>query len=279
MGGIVCILVLPLQALCRYLPVPSCFVLARLFHYLMLRATGFRLKIWGKPSSAARTLFVANHTTYVDIIVIGSLVHAAFVAKKEVASYPLFGWMSKLQKTSFVERRRDCVASQYKDMQSRLLNGESLILFPEGTTSDGRRVLPFRSSLFAAVFPPSEEPVSIYVQPVTIAYTRIDGMPITHALKPLISCYGDMNMARHACTTLGLGYIDVDVIFHQPIEVLPSFNRKQLAKICWECVESGRHDAFYDRQALQRFQFCEEGKADREAEPDSSVTKPPVTRQ
>src|SRR5262249_5248396 len=149
------------------------FAVTRFFHRLLLVVLGFRVRVRGSMATGAPVLFVSNHASYLDIPVLGSLIPASFVAKSEVARWPLFGVMAKLQRTVFIERRAERAGEHRDDLQKRLLEGGSVILFPEGTSSEGLTALPFKSSLFAAV--ENAGPSSnILVQPVSITCTGLD---------------------------------------------------------------------------------------------------------
>ena len=183
-------------------------------------------------------LFACNHTSYTDIAILGSLLPASFVAKAEVAGWPLFGILAKLQRTVFVARRGARAAEQRDEMIRRLERGDNLILFPEGTSSDGNAVLPFKSALFSvAQVKPNGRPLR--VQPVSVAYTRLDGMPVGRALRPYFAWYGDMTLAPHFWQVAGLGPATVDVVFHEPVTIDRYGSRKQLADHCYEVVAAG----------------------------------------
>src|SRR4029079_2805538 len=149
---------------------------------------------------------------YLDTTGPSSLLAASFVAKTEVAKWPLFGWLAKLQRSVFVDRKGRSTAEQRDSIASRLAAKDALIRFPEGTSGDGNRVLPFKSALFSVADHAATGPVT--VQPVSVAYTRLDGMPIGRALRPLFAWYGAMAMAPHLWTMLGLGTVEVVVEFH-----------------------------------------------------------------
>ena len=130
-------------------------------------------------------LFAANHISYTDITVLGSVIPGSFIAKAEVANWPFFGWLAKLQRSVFVDRQVRSTATQRDAIGERLAAGDALILFPEGTSGDGNRVLPFKSALFAAA-QQGEDCPPVIVQPVSLAYVRLDGMPIGRALSPVL---------------------------------------------------------------------------------------------
>ncbi len=165
---------------------------------------------------------------------------AAFVAKLEVRSWPGIGLMAKLGGTVFVDRKRQKSGIQRDAIQNRLGHeGESLILFPEGTSGDGNRVLPFKSALFsvAEIRPENGNPLT--VQPVSIAYTRLDGMPIGRMWRPYFAWYGDMELASHVWVAAGLGHVTVEVEFHPPVKIDMFGTRKTLAEHCQSVVRTG----------------------------------------
>ena len=209
-----------------------------LYHRLCVRILGFQIRTHGEVVAKGPVLFACNHTSYSDISILGALLPASFVAKAEVAGWPFFGALAKLQRTVFVDRRPAKATVQRDEMVQRLESGDNLILFPEGTSSDGNAVLPFKSALFSvALIEPNGEP--LLVQPVSIAYTRLDGMPVGRALRPYFAWYGDMTLAPHFWEVAGLGYATVDVVFHHPVTIRDCGTRKDLAEHCFQAVAGG----------------------------------------
>lgn len=238
---------MPVQAVLLALKSPLARRLPVAYHRLICRILGVRLVCRGAPSAARPTLFVANHTSYLDIEILGALLDAAFISKAEVARYPLFGWLARLQRTVFVDRRVNSTALQRDAIQDRLEAGDSLILFPEGTSSDGMRVLPFKSALFsAAALAPQGAPLP--VQPVSVAYVKLDGMPLGRFYRPFFAWYGDMELAPHLWTMLGLGTVAVTVTFHAPVTLHACGSRKALAEYCHRVVAAGVSAALADRR-------------------------------
>ena len=208
------------------------------YHRTCARLLGFHIRVHGKMHADPPVLFACNHTSYSDIAILGALLPASFVAKAEVAGWPLFGTLAKLQRTVFVDRRAARATRQRDEMIRRLEEGDNLILFPEGTSSDGNAVLPFKSALFSvAQVEPNGRP--LLVQPVSIAYTRLDGMPVGRALRPYFAWYGDMTLAPHFWEVAGLGHTTVDVIFHPPVTIAEYESRKALAEHCYKVVARG----------------------------------------
>lgn len=217
------------------------------YHLLCCRILGFRLETTGARSTARPTLFVANHSSYVDIIVFGALIPGSFVAKNEVRGWPLFGWLAKLQRSVFVDRRMRSTDTQRRALADRLDAGDNLILFPEGTSNDGTRVLPFKSALLsAAAYERDGTPLA--VQPVSIAYTRLDGMPIGRYFRPFFAWYGDMDLAPHLWTLVGLGVVTIAVEFHPVVSLRQFGSRKALADHCREVIAAGVAQALSGRR-------------------------------
>jgi len=229
---------MPVQWLLVLLRSPLADKLPRAYHRITSRVLGFEVTVLGTGSATRPTLFVANHTSYLDIEVLGGVIEGSFIAKSEVAKWPLFGWLAKLQRTVFVDRRQRSTHQHRDAIIERLAADDNLILFPEGTSDDGTRVLPFKSALFAAVHG-AQFAHPIAVQPVSIAYVRLNGMPMGRLYRPYFAWYGDMDMASHLWAMLGLGRAGVVVQFHEPVSPERFATRKDMAEYCWRVVASG----------------------------------------
>lgn len=212
------------------------------YHRYCCRVFGFDVQQLGTVSTARPVLFVSNHTSYIDIPVLGSLIDASFIAKAEISDWPFFGWLARLQRTVFVDRRGRKVAGQRDEIVARLAAGDSLVLFPEGTSGDGRAVLPFKSALFA-VAETAEGAPPLTVQPVSITYTRLDGLPLGRALRPYLSWFGDMTLPPHLFAMLGLGRVTAEVMFHPVLDQAAYPSRKALAEACRQIVAAGVEQA------------------------------------
>ncbi|MEM6261809.1 MAG: lysophospholipid acyltransferase family protein [Bacteroidota bacterium] len=129
----------------------------------------FRIKVQisGKPDQSKQTLYVSNHLSYLDIPAIGMVLRASFVAKKDVKNWPVFGFLSKMQQTAFIDRNRKAAIQEKTSLSGMISDGKSLIIFPEGTSTDGREVLPFKSSLFSLALSDSDK--SLCIQPFFIS--------------------------------------------------------------------------------------------------------------
>ena len=229
---------MPVQAIGLALRCRWARILPSFYHRWCCRILGLRVRASGTPTRARPVLFVANHVSYIDIAVLGSLIAGSFIAKAEVARWPLFGWLAKLQRSVFVDRRVGSTATQRDAMAQRLASGDALILFPEGTSGDGSRVLPFKSALFSAA--QTRPPIGpITVQPVSIAYTRLDGIPLGRLYRPFFAWYGTMALAPHMWRMLGLGTCEVAVEFHPPTCLADCGSRKALARYCHGRIAGG----------------------------------------
>lgn len=216
------------------------------YHRFVARLFGIRLRVIGTPVQGQGVLMVANHTSWLDIVVFSAAARLSFVAKAEVATWPFFSTLARLQETVFVERTRRAQTGQARDqIRERLLAGDALVLFPEGTSSDGNRVLPFKSALMGAV----EATVGadskghakhVLVQPVSTAYVGLHGIPMGRENRPLFAWYGDMELVPHLWECLLTGPVDVVLEFHKPISIDTVGNRKQLAAIAEAVVRRGQ---------------------------------------
>ncbi len=235
------------QSILLMLRLPQARTFPRDYHRICTSILGIRIAVTGTRSKTRPTLYVSNHSSYLDIPVLGAILPASFVAKAEIASWPFFGMLAKLQRTIFVDRKPNHAAAHSDDMKTRLTRGDSLILFPEGTSSDGNRTLPFKTSLFSVASlrvvnkHGVERPVT--VQPVSVTCVALDGMPMGRFLRCVYAWYGDMPLVPHVWQLLKLGGITVSVHFHEPVDVELVGSRKAVAEHCWQAVSDGVSDA------------------------------------
>jgi 1-acyl-sn-glycerol-3-phosphate acyltransferase len=237
---------MPVQGLGLALRRPWSRTLPALYHRWCCRILGFRVRTIGAPTAERPVLFAANHVSYTDITVLGSLIVGSFIAKAEVAGWPLFGWLAKLQRTVFIDRRVRSTVFQRDAITERLAAGDALILFPEGTSGDGNRVLPFKSALFSAA-EDRRAIVPIAVQPVSIAYTRLDGIPMGRLFRPFFAWYGTAELAPHLWNMVGLGAVEVVVEFHPPTFLADCGSRKALSWYCHARIAGGMASALAGR--------------------------------
>ncbi|SMP09882.1 lysophospholipid acyltransferase family protein [Shimia sagamensis] len=188
------------------------------------RLMGVRFVVQGTPIRD-RGAVVANHSSWLDIFSLNAAQQVYFVSKAEVAKWPGIGWLAKATGTVFIRRDRREALAQKKIFEDRLLAGHQLLFFPEGTSSDSLRVLPFKTTLFEAFFDPRLKDYML-IQPVTVHYQAPKG-----AEARFYGWWGDMEFGPHLLTTLAAPRQGrVEVVYHPPLKVAEFTNRKVLAK-------------------------------------------------
>jgi 1-acyl-sn-glycerol-3-phosphate acyltransferase len=205
-----------------------------LYHRILCALIGIRISEVGRRSTAAPALILSNHVSWLDICVITALAPVVFVAKSEVAEWPVFGWLAKLQRTIFINRQaRHQTGAATREIASRLLGGDAVVLFAEGTSSDGIRVLPFRSSLVGAVHHAlgnTTHHTHITVQPMSLAYVGFGGVPMGRGLRERVAWYGDADLIPHLLYVLSSGAVDVTVSWGEATAYDMSADRKAIAR-------------------------------------------------
>lgn len=236
--GLCCITVIPIQILIVTLfQGGAIYHIPYIWHNIIRSAFGIKLTIHGTPATDRQTLYMSNHLSYLDISVLGSLIKASFVAKSEVETWPLFGLLSKLQKTAFIQRVRTKIAEQKSMLETRIKNGESLIIFPEGTSTHGISVVPFKSSLFSLAH--NDETKNLWVQPITLRVITSNGkQPISLKDHEIYAWDRDDDtpLANHLWRFAKTTGAELEVIFHPPLKAHDFKNRKELAKACYDTV-------------------------------------------
>lgn len=235
---------MPLQLVLLWSGTKAGSTLLPIYHRWMLRLIGIRVHVRGALGPGP-VLMAANHVSWLDIPVLASLAPLSFIAKLEVKSWPFFGQMAQLQRTVFVDRqRRSATGTAKSAIEHRLEAGDKLVLFAEGTSSDGNSVLPFRTALFGAAAVKIRDgntgpsrPVA--VQPVSIAYVGLHGLPMGRYFRPDFAWYGDMTLGPHLWGVFCAGPVDVAVTFHLPVSLDQFADRKALAHHCEVVVRAG----------------------------------------
>jgi 1-acyl-sn-glycerol-3-phosphate acyltransferase len=203
------------------------------YHRQVCKIVGIRLNVEGDVAAEQGVLLISNHVSWIDITVLSAVAPVSFVAKQEVASWPLVSWLAKLQRSVFVDRtRRNEVGDKANEILDRLAGGDHIVLFAEGTSSDGNSVLPFKTALFAAAKPMDGRGMGAKVSAQTLAltYPKIYGLPLCRRGRHVIAWYGDMDMASHAWRLLGLGPIDANIRIGPPVPLDSFPDRKALAR-------------------------------------------------
>ena len=219
---------------------PLGFRFGRFYLSSWRKCIGHQLIIKGELSKASPTLFVSNHSSYIDILVLGTFVPARFVAKKEVAKWPIMGWLATNQGTIYIDRSRNAISDGTEKLIEYLDQKESLILFPEGTTSDGCRILPFGSSFFDVAMKKN-----VVVQPITVTYAGWDRLPMPRVMRKVCGWFSpDVDMVSHLWAIAQWGTIQVVVDLHPPMNPQTFASRKDLAQASFKAVQTGLVNAF-----------------------------------
>ena len=203
-----------------------------LWHRGVCLLIGMKVIQHGTPFKGRRLLLAGNHISYLDIPVLAACMDITFVAKADIANWPLFGFLAKIAQTAFIERKPSHARKQKRVLQQRILNGENLMIFPEGTSTDGTYVKEFKSSLFEMVMEKHLQD-SCYIQPVTICLNK--DTPSNR----LFAWYGDMTLVPHLWAVFGQENITIDVLFHAPAKAIEFNDRKELADWVQHRVQSG----------------------------------------
>lgn len=223
----------------------------RLYHRLLCAIIGVRIRQVGQITRETPVLILANHASWLDICIISAVTPVVFIAKSEVADWPLFGWLARLQRTVFIDReRRHKTGEATEQIAGRLLGGDAVVLFAEGTSGDGTRILPFKSALVGSVHHAlgvSTRHERITVQPMSLAYTRVNGLPIGRALRERVAWYGDADLLPHFIGVLASGAIDVTLSWGEPVALDIDTDRKQIARLAEMSVRKMTADALRAR--------------------------------
>jgi 1-acyl-sn-glycerol-3-phosphate acyltransferase len=224
---------LPVQAVLLALPGRAKARFARVYHQVLCRLIGLQVQVVGEVCRDRPVLYVANHSSWLDILALGGVLEGCFVAKAEVDDYPLVNIIARLGRTVFVSRSRGTTGREADAMKTLMQGGDSLILFPEGTSNDGTRVLPFRSA-FLGVAKEARQ-----VQPISVVYDRIGGMPALRRDRPSFAWYGDMELGSHSWQLLRRKGARVTVLLHQPFAPHAMPDRKVMTRECARVVSAG----------------------------------------
>jgi len=205
-----------------------------LWHNSVLKALGVRVRVVGAMSSQRPLLLASNHISWADILVIGSRFDVRFIAKSEMSAWPIMGFLSKLQHTVFVERdRKRKSGAQASEIAVDMAAGHAMVLFPEGTTADGNFVLPFKSSLFGAAQVAIDEHTAekVFIQPLALAYTRVNGLPMGRKHRARFSWAGGEGLWPSLRRFLHERAVDVELRFGEPVEFDATSKRKDVARV------------------------------------------------
>lgn len=241
---------------------------------LRIRVIGKRAGTVGGARARARgerpVIYISNHSSWLDVLVLGTLLPSVFVAKGDIEKWPIMGLVSKIGRTIFVSRQRSTTGRERDLMIRRMVDGDNLILFPEGTSSDGSRVLPFMSAFFAitklprlrngekSLLPITYAPgMSPIIQPVSVVYDELEGLPVSRLRRPVFAWYGDMDLGPHLWQLVQWHKSRATVVLHEPLdpELFPS--RKALAQAAWNAVARGAADLRQNQNPVPQPGRCE----------------------
>jgi lyso-ornithine lipid O-acyltransferase len=230
----VTVVLIPLQWLAVVLGLSIRRRIPVLYHRTVCALLGVRTMVLGSLSNQRPLLVVANHVSWLDVSVIAAVAPVVFIAKQEVAGWPLIGVLARLQRSIFVERRRRIWTAEVNArIARRLVEGDAIVLFGEGTSSDGNRVLPFYSALLGAAgaaLTAAERVGHVAIQPVSVSYVGLDGLPMGRRDRPVAAWYGDMKLLPHLVGVISRGALDALVTCGQPIRYDAHSDRKAIAK-------------------------------------------------
>ncbi|EHH69411.1 1-Acyl-sn-glycerol-3-phosphate acyltransferase [Gluconobacter morbifer G707] len=254
-----------IQGILIRLPGPAKILFPRLFWKGIGRILGIRTRVVGRIAGGVRSrkdvergarpvVYVANHCSWLDIVVIGSVLPVVFVAKGEIGAWPLIGSAARVGGTIFVSRNRRDTGREVAEMAARLRSGSDIVLFPEGTSSDGSRVLQFMSSFFAIAKPgrlerkEAEKAPPVLIQPISLVYDRLEGLPVGRSRRNVFSWYGDMDLTPHIWSFGQWRSMGATLLMHPPLDPDDFKSRKQLANATFQAVNEGAAELRHGRR-------------------------------
>ncbi len=232
--AVLTLVLLPFQWLAVRMKWPMRRRIPTLYHRLVCRIVGIRITTMGRRIEERPLLIVANHTSWLDISVITAVAPVVFVAKREVAAWPIFGLLARLQRSVFVDRaRRHNTQDVNSEIARRLADGDPVLLFGEGTSSDGNRVLAFRTALIGSArdaIAEAEHVKRVWIQPLSVTYTAMLGLPLGRQNRCCVAWYGGASLLPHLRQLVARGAIDVTVSWGDPVAYEEFSDRKTVAR-------------------------------------------------
>ncbi|MEM6812015.1 MAG: lysophospholipid acyltransferase family protein [Pseudomonadota bacterium] len=210
-------------------------IAVRAFHSLTCKIFGIKIKVKGQPETK-NVFYICNHISYIDIPVLGSILPTFFVARKGVANWPLLGLLARITGTVFIgQKKHDQEDSRNKILNS-LQNGKNLVFFPEGTSTKGKTVYPFKSSSFEIFLNSDTE--NIILQPCTIQILKIDNNFKFEEKRDFYAWHGDMTFIPHLWNFGKLSSITIQLTFHTPFSSKRFHSRKEIAVAAFNAVKA-----------------------------------------
>lgn len=214
---------------------PTTLWYPRLYHAQCCWIYGLKVVVEGQIEQGGSVVYIGNHLSYMDIPALGSILKGCFVAKKEIESWPIFGLLGSMGQTLYISRAPVDAAQATKMMSDHLDGPLPLIIFPEGTSTDGRYVFPFKSSSFEMYLNRN-----IKIQPFTIQILKIDEeSPDTQAKRDLYAWHGDMTLEPHLWAFAKSKGGVVKVKFHESLSTTSFNDRKSLCAASYDAVVKG----------------------------------------
>jgi len=229
------------QGVLLLLPGHAKVAFARIYWASLCHLLGMQVRVIGTPAErigGRSVVFASNHSSWLDILTLGGTLEGCFIAKEEVGRWPVIRTIARLGRTVFVSRRASNTGRERDVMRDRLAAGDNLILFPEGTSSDGSRVLPFRSVFFSVADSKDGAPRPV-IQPVSVVYDQLGGLPMGRASRAVFAWYGDMDLASHFWQLAQHGGLRATILLHAPVDPAAYASRKDLAQAVWRTVADG----------------------------------------
>ncbi len=237
---LILLILLPLQFLLSFFSLfsPVRQNVQRYGYSLLVKSLGIKVKITGDFLTHSPCIYASNHSSYVDILILGSLIPASFISKYEVKSWPLVGYFARLQGTLFIRRTKAHIHSHQKELWDRLQRGGNLILFPEGTTNFGSAVFPFKSALLADLNQKNLQK-ELLVQPLSICYSHSKGIPLGRKERLSTSWTGTESLLPHFLALLANSPLTVHIHFAPAFPISEMHDRKTATKKIETAVSQG----------------------------------------
>ena len=236
---LIILLLIPIQYIFVQFKLKNRIYIPIVFHKVLCKILGIKVKLIGQNASVRPLILAGNHTSYLDIIILGSIMPICFIAKEDIKYWFLFGFLAKMQNTIFIKRKNFKTLESINNINKELNGYSAVVLFPEGTTNAGKKVLNFKSSLFNLF----ENNNTLRLQNFSLCYTHVNDMPIDNRTRPQISWYGDMNIISHLFNFLKISCVNATVVFH-PMIPIKGLNRKSISVASIKQVKKGISLAF-----------------------------------
>jgi 1-acyl-sn-glycerol-3-phosphate acyltransferase len=247
------IFVVPLQFLARRYDWPLQHSIQNFFCRVICATIGIRVTVHGRLPEKGPRFVVANHVSWTDVIALASVHPLLFLAKKEVANWPLLGFLARLQGTIFVDRaNRRAIPGVNAELQRELRHGRDIVVFAEGTSSDGSQILKFNSSHFAMLSELARDralPLDVFIAPTAVTYTAVERFfpSITNCYD--VGWYGDMTFLPHLWALMRRGGARCHILFGETIDPALFPDRKALANETERCVRGLLQTAYAPTRA------------------------------